>query len=263
MSKSSQPARIRRITLAVDTSLRVLGALELAASLAARSQASLEALFVEDIDLLTLAALPFARELDTVCGTERELDEPNVESSLRGHRDRVRKALERAGRESSLRTSVRVKRGRYLPEALAAANAVDVVFLSAIRRIRIGNTVGHRLSRAGQFVWVLYDGSAASERTLQLAMEIGEAQGAQPGFLILAGSEDEITRLSDRVRSTLRENGFPEVACVALRNASDLKVTLAAKACSLLLLPRERSDLLTDPCGELWESLDCTLILVS
>ncbi|MBK7177644.1 MAG: universal stress protein [Chloroflexi bacterium] len=55
--------KIQRILVALDASPHSLAALEAAIDLAERLDAELQGLFVEDINLLRLAQLPFAREL--------------------------------------------------------------------------------------------------------------------------------------------------------------------------------------------------------
>ena len=54
---------IKRILVALDASAANRTALQTAALLASELQAELQALFVEDINLLRLAELPFAREV--------------------------------------------------------------------------------------------------------------------------------------------------------------------------------------------------------
>ena len=54
---------VKRILIALDPSRRGQSALQAAAHLAAGTGAELAGLFVEDINLLRLAGLPFAREL--------------------------------------------------------------------------------------------------------------------------------------------------------------------------------------------------------
>ena len=56
-------AASRRILVAIDTSPHGSAALEAAARLATELRAELEGLFIEDINLLRLAGLPFAREI--------------------------------------------------------------------------------------------------------------------------------------------------------------------------------------------------------
>ena len=53
----------RRILVALDGSAHVLAALQAASEMAARMKSELVGLFVEDINLVRLAGLPFPREL--------------------------------------------------------------------------------------------------------------------------------------------------------------------------------------------------------
>ncbi|PKN22384.1 MAG: hypothetical protein CVU64_24985, partial [Deltaproteobacteria bacterium HGW-Deltaproteobacteria-21] len=63
MNAREDKVTIRRILVAMDPSYRSVGALDVAAELAARLGAELSAVFVEDVDLLHLAELPFAMEI--------------------------------------------------------------------------------------------------------------------------------------------------------------------------------------------------------
>jgi nucleotide-binding universal stress UspA family protein len=53
----------RRILVALDASVNSLAAIEQAATLAANLEAEQLGLFVEDINLLRIATLPFARQI--------------------------------------------------------------------------------------------------------------------------------------------------------------------------------------------------------
>lgn len=70
---SKKKAKTDRVLIALDANLRSLDALRLAAELAARLEAELLALFVEDVNLIRLAGLPFAREVDRSSAVERQL----------------------------------------------------------------------------------------------------------------------------------------------------------------------------------------------
>ena len=72
----------RRI-LAIDASDTSLDALAAAASLAARLGSELAGLFVEDEDLLRLAALPFGDILRSPGGGRERLDPESAEAALR------------------------------------------------------------------------------------------------------------------------------------------------------------------------------------
>ena len=79
---------VRRILVALDGSVHASGALEAATALAARLHAELEGIFVQDVDLARLAALPIGREIQFLTGQGRdftadELDAQNREQEAR------------------------------------------------------------------------------------------------------------------------------------------------------------------------------------
>src|SRR5512138_1721264 len=86
----------RRILVGADASPASLAAAAAAAELAARLGAELLGLFVEDEDLLRLAALPFAGVLRVPSGTHEPLDLPRAEAELRAVGAHAREALARA-----------------------------------------------------------------------------------------------------------------------------------------------------------------------
>ena len=70
---------IQRILVALDASPHSQAALDAAATLAARVSAELQGLFIEDVNLLRLAELPFAREVGSFTATHRRLDARDLE----------------------------------------------------------------------------------------------------------------------------------------------------------------------------------------
>ena len=111
-----------------DTLLRA------AADAATRMNTELTGLFIEDINLLNLAAMPFARELCFPSATRREMDVGRLERSLRTLAGEAQRALEAVARRTALRSSFRVARGALLAELLAAASETDVVVAGTLSR---------------------------------------------------------------------------------------------------------------------------------
>jgi hypothetical protein len=89
--------------------------------LAKEMQAELVGLFIEDIDLLRLAALPFAAEIGIASAQRRVLDPAALERALRAQAARLRQALA-AALEPDIAWSFRVARASPV-EAVAAALA--------------------------------------------------------------------------------------------------------------------------------------------
>ena len=98
---------IRRILVALDATAESLAALNAAADLAMQLHAELFGLFVEDINLARLAALPIAREIDLAAGSIIEINHQTVERQFRLQREKARGALESAARSRRLNWSFR------------------------------------------------------------------------------------------------------------------------------------------------------------
>jgi nucleotide-binding universal stress UspA family protein len=100
MKQEEREPAIRRILVALDASRHSLAALEAAAELAARLKAELAGLFVEDINLVRLAGLPFAREIRYPSATIQQLDSPRLEQELKVQATRMRRALAAAAEQA-------------------------------------------------------------------------------------------------------------------------------------------------------------------
>lgn len=231
--------RARRILVALDGSPESRAALVSAARLAIPAEAEITGLFVEDVELLRLAGLPFAREAGVSSGVFRRLDLDDIERRFRLAAERAREALREVAGETGVRSSFRVTRGRVVPELLAAAPEAGVV--AAGRRSghtsgsgRLGGTLrsliarlpvpvlvgGARAPRPGPAV-VVPAGAEVTEEALRfgalLARAFGapevvilEAEGPGPGGAEAAGPP--VRRRGVSSLSASRVRGLPEVA---------------------------------------------------
>src|SRR5215470_14508659 len=197
---------LHRILVALDASTHSMAALAAAVQLAAAMEAELEGLFVEDINLLRLAGLPFAREVRHTASLEA-LDSPRMERALRAQAAQAREALAAAAGRAQVHWSFRVVRGQVAQEVLAAAAQVDLVTLGKQGRsrspgARLGSTALRVASGApgalllveygvpaGQPVLFLFDGSEGAKHALQAAAHFFEAMGVHPHFRRLPGAD--------------------------------------------------------------------------
>jgi nucleotide-binding universal stress UspA family protein len=223
MTPLEEEKTIRRILVAVDASPHSLTALRAAVELAERFGAELTGVFVEDINLIRLAELPFAREV-RVYSSVQPLDAQYLEQELRTLARRARQALAQSARRANLRTSFLVRRGVVSSELLKAALEADLVILGKAgwsHRRRMGSTtrilvaqspsstlILQHGSRLGMVIGVIYDGSEIAQKALKTAT--GLLQGTN-GFLtvIVLADEIETARLrQSRVTRWLRERGM-------------------------------------------------------
>ncbi|MCC6673383.1 MAG: universal stress protein [Planctomycetes bacterium] len=136
---------LRRILLALDATAREWRGLEELAALAARLEAELVGLFVEDLDLLHAAARPEAREIGLASASAQVFDPQALDRTLRGLARRAERRLAEVAGRRQARWSFQVARGRVPAELLGAAAGADllVVGRSSRRgtpRRRLGST---------------------------------------------------------------------------------------------------------------------------
>jgi len=267
----------RRILVALDASKESLAALETAAGLAARLEAELVGLFVEDTDLLNLAALPFAREASTLWQSGRVMDPERLERELRAKAAMARQALARAAEALSVQWSFRMTRGRVEAELLAAAQDVDLVAVGKGTRplsgqVRIGRStraVAVRTMCSMLFaspagcpgdapVAVIYDGTAGSSRALVLAGRLAERQGKRLIVFVAAESAAVSAQRELAVRERMKDIGI--VATIRrVRGAGlpDIVPALRAEPVGLLVVAAEGADL-----DLIVEKSACSVLLV-
>jgi nucleotide-binding universal stress UspA family protein len=224
MSESERELIIRRILVALDASPHSLSALEAAAELAASFRAELLGLFVEDINLLRLAQLPFAREVGLFSGTLRLLDTPRVERQLRARAARAREALAAAAERAQVQWSFQTTSGQIVPELLAAALDADLVILGKAGwsgQRRLGSHARALLMqisgpalilqqgvRLQVPVIVLYDGSRVARRALAAAVRLVQERGGDLLLLLLADRQDTAREVQADAAQWLKERGL-------------------------------------------------------
>ncbi len=190
--KPERPA-IRRILVAMDTLSDNLAALESAAALAARLEAELEGLFVEDTDPLRAADLPVSLEVMLWTARERNPTETEMARALRALAARIRKDLERAAKRARVPWSFKVVRGPRIQVFMEAGAGSDLMFVGPARGSRVPRYSPQRPFRAPGAVCVLYSGTGAAQRALTAAMQLADQHRVQVKVL-LAGSDLEDIR---------------------------------------------------------------------
>jgi len=206
---------VHRILVALDASTHSLAALAAAVELAAAMEAELEGLFVEDVNLVRLAGLPFVREVRHTASLE-VLDSAKMERALKAQASQAREALETAAGRAQVHWSFRVVRGHVAQEVLQAASQADLVTLGKQGRskspgARLGSTalrvalhvpgallLVERGVPGGQPVLVLYDGSDGAQRALDAAARLAKMSGTHLIVLLLAGAPDAAKQLEQQ-----------------------------------------------------------------
>lgn len=112
--------KVRRIVATLQPQRPARERVPAIADLARRMEAELLGLFVEDIELLHFAGLPFAHELGEASAVRRQVDVSAMERQMRARADELRAALTEALDEGPVQWTFRVERGPVQRQVLAA-----------------------------------------------------------------------------------------------------------------------------------------------
>jgi nucleotide-binding universal stress UspA family protein len=266
---------IKRILVALDESAHSRAALEAAAAMAARLDAELLGLFVQDLELVQLAQLPFAREVGLTSAGRRAIDPQSMELALKAQAQKAKSALEASARRHGLQCSFRVARGDVVTELLAASAEVDLLALGTsghmeIAGRRLGSTVRgivtsatcsvlieQHKKRTGAALMLLYEDSPAADSALARAEQLAASRHGDL-VIVLTGDAKTVVRLRERIEGARRRD--VRVRIVALDDGAKALRTLAAQQdCGLLLIAHDSPLLAREP--ELLSELGYPILL--
>jgi hypothetical protein len=112
--------KVRRIIATLQPQRPASDRVPAIADLARRMQAELLGLFVEDVELLHFAALPFAHELGEASAQRRQVSVDTMERQMRARAEELRAALAEALVRTAVPWTFRVERGPVPRQVLAA-----------------------------------------------------------------------------------------------------------------------------------------------
>lgn len=199
-------------------------------------EAEVKGLFVEDDELLRLAALPFSRELCRLTFVERALDLATLEQQFRIQARLARRALETAVGLERARHSFRSARGTLATLLPREAEDVDLlVFGPAGAAPRFGRTPAPRRAaeREPGPVVVACSGSAAGLRALSVAERLARARRHRLEVLVIADDEDRARSLAADLCAKLQP---PPSRCRALPRPDTETLVQTARAAGVLVI---------------------------
>jgi nucleotide-binding universal stress UspA family protein len=281
MNKQESKATIRRILVALDASSHSLAALEAAVELAAKMEAELLGLFVEDINLLQLAELPFAQGISYPSAVGQQLDKSSMELALKVKAAQARQALATAAGQLHVRWSFRTVRGYITSEVLEAALEADLLTLGKssrqlARRGGLGSTAWEAIARAPrpvllvqqgvgikQPVLVVYDGSESAKQALATAADMAQAYGDGLVVLVLAHTPNVAQQLKDEAANRLQDKKLRvRYQWLDKPHVQNLTQIIQAEKGGILVLSSESPLLAGNVIREILEEMTCPVLLV-
>jgi hypothetical protein len=268
---------IRRVVVPLDAASETGTAIDTAARLAARWQAPLHGIFIEDEELIGLAGLPFARQVTLGTGVE-PLTTDHVEDHFRAFADRVRRELAAAADRHGAKWSFEVGRGLLAADALGGED--DFVVIGAVTRpigshFRISSRcwswtatitrpflLAKREWESGGSVFILLRRrSPKSARTLDIAAQIAACGGSSLTVAAtpdLAGSDDFAVWVAGLLEGHSLSLQTEPVASEPMA----LRQRIIDLDCRLLVLEAAEHDPGPDDLRELAEHLACDVLII-
>ena len=281
MTTPPHETAFRRILLPLDSGTADSADLDAAIRLAARFHAEIVGIFIEDSDLMRLAALPFARETLPLSASTRRLDPADMARALRARAGMLRARLREQAMQASVSWSFRIVQGELLAEQLGEAAASDLLILDiGSRQVPVSRSTGrvtrHFFSRGACTVWLrrapaaeerpvvaLFDDTPSGWRVFAVARQFARRDGKHLLVMIPADDTAEFARRAHQVGEVLATDRM-EAECLPLARAAaaDLIQVVTAARGKLLVIARDSPLASGEGYRRLLEDMPCEIVLV-
>ncbi len=282
MTTRDETPRVRRVVVLLDGSRHVAAMLDEAIAMAAREQAELVGLFIEDIDLLRAASLPFGGEIGMVSGRLRRVEPGSMERRMRYQVEQARRRLATAARPHAVRWRLEVNRDHVDTVTLAVAAEGDVLLLAgpgwrgrfrggpgsaAARRIASGARctvmlLGDRHAPQEQPVLVVHAPGAAGRRALAEAARMARGMQRKLVAIVPPALEHDAAALAELEQWDVRRHLLLDLAGSAEKDVRAVIRLLQREHAAALVVPRSHP-LLEGGVGErLFDALETPLVVV-
>ena len=248
-SKQSHPFRV---IAGFGSIADELPTIEAAMMLARALEAEIAGCFIEDVDLLNLAALPFAKAIRPADRSVLQIEREQMERELARAATSCQRTLYARSSHTSVRCSFKIMRGAYSAEIAKEAVASDLVVINPLNLpLRPPNAISmlwqtideamgtvimpeHGHWRADGPVVVLHSGTHVDQSILGIAVRVARATGTETVLLAVDDLED------DRPKKRKRKTGPPVpgsgVRIIQARNLQTAAVHLSDLQPSLVVL---------------------------
>jgi nucleotide-binding universal stress UspA family protein len=277
---SKEQIRPQRILVALDGSRESLAALNAAVTLAQELKADLIGLFVEDVNLVRLSQMPFAREVHLTTARFHALNDEKMSQAIRLQAARARRALQKATQRAGIHGQFKITRGLVPASVVAAALNADILVLGRIsrplhHRMRLGSTARAALAQAGHSillmrrqqslehsVLVTFDDSELSWRALRKAAALSDPHYPLT-LLLLTASQTEAELWQTQIEAWLQARNQQAIfRQMPFTTMPRLLQAVQAENCDLLIIGSEQMPDAVETAVALLDELDCSLMLV-
>ena len=269
MTPATQHAAIRHIMVTLDASESGRPPLDAAVRLAAILGARVEGVFVEDINLIRLAGLPFLREVRPGSLVEEEISTQRMQRELRALARHAERMLEQAAREMGVPWSFQVWRGRAEAASLARAFGADILSLGRVSSLvssRVWATtrpLARQTRKADTSIIVLFSDSEQAARAVTTACSLAKDMDARLTIMLPEIQAEDMPGLKKKAMTILDLHEQP-ARFVQITGTDVQSLVQAAGTSGISILITEVEHPLLQQAGldQCLEALFCPVLLV-
>ncbi len=267
MTAKSRSLKLERIAFATTESEP--HALETIVALTAGKTTEVSCVFIEDIDLLRAAQLPFALEVCRATNVVRRTSSSEVERGLRERAASAKRLVLQTAEQAGAKWSFEVIRQRTASAVLELAKRTDITMFSAAGSLRYGDPAISQLRSglqplpsADASIVVLVDRSAASARAVQVAEKLAAVRRLPVRVVVVTATKAGVERLVEKLR---RINGMELVKLNYLLRPdfNDIVRTVRANHPAAVVLPLSQIEDSSDRIHELEEAIGNPILIVT
>jgi hypothetical protein len=258
MIRKQQSDGQQTVILTVDAISYSNRTVDLAIAIAAIGEGHLQGLFIEDVDLLSVAELPFTKEISYHTAQARLTDLHSTQRTLRSLADKFRRYLEQSAQASKVACSYDYRQGRVLDIGTAAESDISFIVIGQGRAQGRTNRLKSHARQTIQRILVIEDHTPFLLQALRVVLNQMHKQKAEITLLTLSHSESE-TSIAKQIetiahsdsRVTLHQYNYDQLSEILATTASRYDYTVVSK--------NESPENLT----EIINQLSCPIILVN
>ena len=283
MSSPPRPQlRIRRLLLALDATCSDENCLTIAVELAARLEVDLAGLFVEDVNILRSAALPFVHQFSPLTAASASFEVEETERELRRFASKLERQVSAAADQRRVKWTFQVVRGLAARVVAQAALATDLVAVAetaprALMGLSVSRTVREAIREAGRALLLLrpgvktegpivmiYDGSPAADEAVDVALKLLVGIDAALEVFLVGESAERAAKLTVLLRERAAGHGTPiRIHRFASGDFSLVRRALLELNAGFLILPTQAGVFTARAVDEITQGLPCPVLFLN
>lgn len=256
--------RIDRILVALDSSAANQNILRAGITLASYFHSQLNALFIEDADLISAAELPFVREIVLGSPSGRAINAAGMERSIQLQTTRLRKLVASVAQQNQIDIAFKVLRGNVARILCEASSQTDLLVIgknsllqgksrkvgsitrSVMSAVQCDLAVLHYGGSIDRPVVTGFTGSTASLRAVSLAIDLAHEDHDQLIIILPATDDLKYAQLNKAIEENFNIQQL-RISLVRLSdNSADQILRVIQQFHGRILLLESSSTFLTD-----------------